>query len=164
MSKSITIPFSQAGLERAADWLEDYVKSLKDKASELLNAMLKEGEMTAKLYLEHIDTGQTLNSIMGYRNGNKGVIVVGGNAIWIEFGTGVVANEGNAPHPKAAELNMSPWGTYGYGLGASPDGWYYKRADGQVRHTYGIPSNPFMYETAKMLRRQCPRMAREVFK
>lgn len=164
MAKVLTISADADGFAKAAEWLEDYSKSLKQKTIDLVGVMLQKGEDYAVNGLGHIDTGETLSTLFAYRNGNKGVILVGGNAIWIEFGTGVVANAGNAPHPKADELGMSPWGTFGQGKGANPNGWWYMGDDGIPHHTYGIPANRFMYNAAQMLRRECPQLAKEVFK
>ena len=163
MPKRIVVSLSRAGFREAAEWLEDYASRLPKKAEEVIDSMLSKGEAYAFFTLGHIDTGETLASIIGYRKGDKGVLVVGGNAVWIEFGTGVVANAGNAPHPKADELGMSPWGTFGQGKGANPNGWWYMGDDGKVHHTYGIPSNRFFYNTAQMLRRQYPEIAKEIF-
>lgn len=165
MAKSITVPLSKSGIDKAATWLEDYARrTLPKNCVDLISRMCRTGEVWAMTLMNHIDTGNTLSTIRGYRNGNKGVIVANGAAIWIEFGTGVVANKGSKPHPKAAELGMSPWGTYGKGHGASFNGWWYKGDDGEYHHTMGMPANRFMYNTAQMLRRECPAMAKEVFK
>lgn len=160
-TKSISVPFTPSGIEEVATWLEEYSKSLERKANELVNQMLQDGEMYAANFLGHIDTGETLSTIMGYREGNTGIVTVGGNAIWIEFGTGVTYNQ--QLHPKASELGMSPHGTYGQGHGADPDGWYYPADDGTWKHTFGIPMNMFLYNTAQMLRREYKRIALEVF-
>ena len=172
MSKVLRVPFSQEGFELAASWLETYAtRTLPKNCVDLISQMTRTGETWAMTLMNHIDTGETLASIHGYRNGDKGVIVAGGNAIWIEFGTGTRYNGEGFNHPKAQELNMSPHGTYtwygnlsGLPHGADPNGWWYKGDDGQYHHTYGIPANRFMYNTAQMLRRECPTMAREVFK
>lgn len=163
MSKEITVPATKKGLMFAAEWIRDYAKSLPSKMFKVVDEMTMQGEMYAINLLGHIDTGETLSTIAGYRDGKHGYIVAGGNAVWIEFGTGVVANAGNAPHPKASELQMSPWGTFGKGKGANPNGWYYLGDDGEVHHTYGIPSNRFLYNTAQTLRRQYPEIAKEIF-
>lgn len=171
MSKVLYVPLSVEGLNQAADWLTNYAnRTLPKNCVDLISRMTRTGETWAMTLLDHIDTGETLSTIHGYRNGDKGVIVANGAAIWIEFGTGVVANQGNEPHPKAAELPISPWGTYtwygnisGLPHGGDPNGWWYKGDDGEYHHTYGIPSNRFMYRTAQMLRRECPQMAKEVF-
>lgn len=162
-TKVLTVPCSAAGLERAARELNRYAKDLERKVEQLLDRMTKEGEKYACRELVHVDTGETLNSIMGYREGNYGIIKVGGNAIWIEFGTGVYA-PGQTDHPKAAELGMLPHGEYGKKHGSNPNGWYYPGLDGKWYHTMGIPSNRFMYRTAWMLRNRYKQMASEVFK
>lgn len=114
--------------------------------------------------MDHIDTGNTLSTIHGYRNGNNGVIVANGAAIWIEFGTGVYA-DGQTDHPLLGRVNgIVGHGEYGKGHGADPNGWWYPGDDGEWHHTYGIKANYFMYNTAQMLKRECPQMAKEVFK
>ena len=176
MSRTISVRCSSQGMEQAADWLDDYAKRILPKnVVALVSQMTRQGESWAINNLGHIDTGNTLSTIHGYRNGDRGVIVANGAAIWIEFGTGVARNFGTAPHPKAAELGIKPWGTYGEGHGASFNGWYYPDPNGTHQytdengvtqaysHTLGIPANHFMYNTAQELRRSCPEMAREVF-
>ena len=157
----------------AANYLYLYKRDLKRRVSEFIDLMLKVGEDYAINALGHIETGETLSSILAYRHGRHGVLLVGGNAIWIEFGTGVVAN-GNAsyPHPKARELGMNAIGTYiapypinksGKPHGGDPNGWWYQGDDGEYHHTYGIPSDPFFYNTAKMLRKEYANLAKEIF-
>lgn len=164
MVKSITIPATPEGFARLQEFLDDYKRYLNESVNLLLESMLDVGELWAINDLGHIDTGETLTTIAAYRNGNKGVIVAGGAAIWIEFGTGVVRNADNAPHPKAAELGMSPWGTFGKGFGSNPNGWWYLGDDGKAHHTYGIRGNKFLYNTAQYLAKACPEMAKEIFK
>ncbi len=169
--RSITIPLTPSGLERGAQWLEKYAKiTLPKKVEQFVELMTRQGESWAINFMGHIDTGETLASIVGIRNGNKGVIVAGGNAIWIEFGTGVVANIGVDSHPKAPILGIAPHGTYGKGLGSNPNGWYYPDPkgthyfDGQYwSHTYGIPASRFLYDTSIELIKAYPSMAKEIF-
>lgn len=163
MAKVLTVPLSVEGLIQAAQWLENYADSvLPKKCEELLSKMLREGEITAKIYLvPHIDTGQTNSTIMGYREGNSGMILAGGAAVWVEFGTGVYA-PGQVDYPIPVN-GIVGHGEYGEGHGADPNGWYYKDKFGEWKHTYGIPASMFMYNTAQMLRRECHRMAKEVF-
>lgn len=131
------------------------------KVQELISVMVAEGEDYAINTVGHVDTGETLASIHGYREGNKGVIVAGGAAIWLEFGTGVIRN--SERHPKADELGMKAWGEYGKGHGKDPNGWYYPDGEGWS-HTYGIEANMFMYHTAQYLKQIFTEKAREVFK
>ena len=163
MAKVKHVSATREGLLEAAEWLEDYASKLQSKANAIIDSMLSKGEAYAFFTLGHYDTGETAATIVGYREGNVGVLLVAGNAVWIEFGTGVVANAGNTPHPKASELGMSPWGTFGKGKGADPNGWWYYGDDGKVHHTYGITGNRFFYNTAQMLKRQYPEIAKEIF-
>lgn len=171
MSKVLQVNCSVEGLKKAASWLENYAKkTLPKNAIALANRMVGQGEQWAVNFMGHIDTGETLSSIVGIRNGNKGVIVASGNAIWIEFGTGVALNGEGYNHPKAAELGMSAHGTYGKGHGSSFNGWFYPDPEGQhiyegerYSHTMGIPASRFMYNTAQLLRKDYPEMAKEIF-
>lgn len=170
MSKYIEVSPTPSGIERAAKWVERYEKSLNAKTANLVQKMVEDGQAYAHLTIEHIDTGTTASSIKGHASGQEGEITVGGNAVWIEFGTGVVANAGNTPHPKRDELFMMPWGTYtwygnisGLPHGGNPNGWWYKGDDGNYHHTFGIRGNKFFYNTAQTLRRECNETAREVF-
>ena len=162
--KTIVVDLNdENGIKNAIKDLRQYRNGIKSKALKLIDRMLRVGEEYAINSVAHIDTGETLSSIKGYRNGTKGVIVAGGNAIWIEFGTGVKNNGsvGGSPHPKGGELGMSI-GTYGQGHGADPNGWWY--FDGaEIKHTYGIKANMFMYKTALELQRVAPELAKEVF-
>lgn len=176
MSKRvIKVPFSQEGLNKAADWLDDYAKRILPKnVVDLISHMTRTGEVWAVSLLQHIDTGETLSSIHGIRNGNAGVIVAGGKAVWLEFGTGVYA-PGQVDYPKAVE-GIVPHGTYGKGHGSNPNGWWYPDPNGTLEledeetgekkrysHTMGIPANMFMYNTMQMLKREFPQMAKEIF-
>lgn len=164
-SKHITVSADAEGLKKARDFLKSYKRRLNTRVNRLLDKMLKEGEQYAFLgAAAHIYTGITIDSIMAIREGNHGMLLVGGNAIWVEFGTGVVANNYNPyPHHKAQELGMNAIGTYGEGHGSDPSGWWYIGDDGEYHHTYGIPSDPFFYNTAMMLRREYDKYAKEIF-
>ena len=163
-SRKITIPATPSGFKAAASWLTGYKSRLIKQAEALLGQMLQEGEQYAINSLGHIDTGETLSTIAAYREGNHGILLVGGNAIWLEFGTGVFFNGEGYNHPKAEELGMSAHGTYGFGFGSNPNGWWYIGDDGESHHTQGIEANMFFYNTAQMLRREYKRMAKEIFK
>lgn len=162
--KTIQITLSTKNINNTISELKRYKKHLTSVIKTLLEKMVQFGEDYAINSVSHVDTGETLSSIHGYRKGNKGVIVAGGNAIWLEFGTGVTYNgsAGSSPHPKGEALGMTI-GTYGKGKGANTNGWYYVGDDGKVTHTYGIQANMFMYRTAKALIEELPDMAKELF-
>lgn len=159
----ITCTLSPESLRDAAKQLRQYAESLSGKTDTFVRNLGEYGRTQADAYLEHEDTGLTRSTIMFTREGHKGVLSVGGYAVWIEFGTGVLRNVGEN-HPKAAELGMSDWGTYGKGHGADPNGWYYPDKYGGYSHTYGIQMNPFMYLSSKDMRNEMLDIAKEVFK
>jgi hypothetical protein len=164
---TITVKLSSSGLESAAKQLRKYAESLNDKSEKLVRELCSVGVDNAiGELLHHIDTGETINSIQYEHNGKSGRIVAGGNAVWIEFGTGVRYNGavGSYAHEKAAELGMSPIGCYGQGNGANENGWWYIGKDGKRHHTFGIASTPFMYNTSKELRRELKDIAKDVFR
>lgn len=161
--KTIVVELGPDGIKRAIQEIQAYKNEVQQKTKDLLKLMVAYGEDYAINAVTHIDTGETLGSIKGYRTGNKGVIVAGGNAIWLEFGTGIKNNgsAGSSPHPKGSELGMVIGG-YVAGHGANPKGWWYED-NGEIKHTYGIRATQFMWKTALELHKVAPDLAREVF-
>lgn len=161
---TLKIALSNQGLSDAVKAIKQYKKTLTAKINELIDRMVAVGEDFAINAVGHVDTGETLNSIMGYRKGKTGFVVAGGNAIWLEFGTGVIYNGavGSSPHPRGEELGMTI-GTYGAGGGSDVNGWYYVGDDGSLKHTFGIEANMFMYRTARQIEAVFPDLAKEVF-
>ena len=147
----------------AASKLRQYAESLKAKTERLVGDLGKAGKEYAVAHLKHVDTGATRDSIQYVQEGMKGTLSVGGAAVWIEFGTGVIANAGNEPHPKRDEAGMAAWGEYGEGRGKGE--WYFwSDKFGGWMKTRGIPMNPFMYLSAQDMRTALPDIAKEAFK
>lgn len=169
---------STAGIDKAIREVKEYKKRMLRRMQELLTAMCKVGEDYAINAVGHYDTGETVSSIHGYRKGNVGVIVAGGNAIWLEFGTGVYynGNPNGSPHPDGERLGFRI-GEYGEQHGLD-QGWFYPTTDPRyeiVRHTqngdvhtgygytHGIQATMFMLRTELELKRQFPELARRAF-
>lgn len=162
---AIKVKLNSRSINAAIRKLEQEKKRINRKLEELIQMMCNNGEEYAYQYLTHVDTGETIASIMGYRQGTHGVITVGGAAVWIEFGTGVIHNQGTDHfHDNRKELGISDWGTYGDGHGSDPNGWYYYDRNGKKRHTEGIPMEPFMQNTAERLYEEFTKTAEKVFK
>lgn len=107
-------------------------------------------------------------SIIGYLDEAEGVGIIsaGGYCKYIEFGTGVKGRDSS--HPSEEYKAIMQWA---YNSGATifttkdgREGWYYPADDGTWRFTEGMPSRPFMYETAQYLRKEATKIASEVFK
>ena len=154
-------------MNRLINGLKKLQKTLDGRARTKLLEQLKEfGVEYAKAHVVNIDTGATIESIHGEVEGSTLTITAGANAIWLEFGTGITYNQGG--YPGELPEGVSEIGTFGMGHGSDPGGWVYptdnpeqhgvlRDKNGQPRqtedgmylaHTYGIPSNHFMWDTA----------------
>ena len=159
---NIECTLSTRSIMDAAKQLRKYAESLQSKTENLVQELGDYGLDSAANLLGHVDTGETLESLQFTREGTSGTVTAGGNAVWIEFGTGVLANAGDAPHPKKDEVGAVGWGEYGLGLGK--DTWWFTNKYGKQVWTAGIHMNPFMYETAQSLRFSLTDFAKEAFR
>lgn len=149
--------------------VKSYKDDLEKKTETLVNRLTEDVRTNAaRELINHLDTGETLNSMRVERvDTYTRNLIVGGSAIWLEFGTGVVANPvgvGNYAHPKAEELGMFGIGEYGHGHGADPNGWWYYDESGRKHHTYGIPATMFLYHSVWAARADVGNMVRGMFK
>lgn len=158
----IKCTLSSASLRDAAKQLRQYADSLPKKTETMVRRLGEYGTDSAMLGLGHIDTGETLSSIQYTHRGTEGTISAGGAAVWIEFGTGVLANVGSEEHPKRGEVGAVGWGEYGHGLGKGR--WWYKDKNGEKKWTIGIRMRPFMYEASMDMRNALVKIAKEAFR
>lgn len=154
---------SLGSIDEAIRQIEEYEKSLEEKCRRLIQRLTDEGVLIAKAKIVSMgafEDGELEASMRGlmYKEGNKGFIIADcKHAAFVEFGTGVIGK--GKQHPDIPV----PW-TYDYNEHGE-DGWYYYDEDqGRYRFTKGMPSRPFMYETAEELRKKLTEYAREVFK
>lgn len=155
---------SQKSIEKAAEQLTKYTEELEDKCTLLTVKLAEKGIQTARMKIASYDavyTGQLLESI----NYERGAVIQNGDewivytdcpwAKFVEFGTGIVGK--GSPHPDTSivgwKYDVNEHGEYG---------WFYFR-DGEWHWTKGMPSRPFMYETAMELRQNIVKIAKEVF-
>ena len=155
-------PLDPDSIDKAIAEVEKYEKFIAEKAQELVRLLKELGVEKAK-ELVPIDTGVAQQSIIGYMDENKGIIQAGGYCKYIEFGTGVRGL--GSQHPSPEYLAIMQWA---YNSGATifttkdgREGWYYPADDGSWRFTEGMPSRPFMFETAQYLKREASRLAKE---
>ncbi len=159
-------PLDPDSIDKAIAEVEKYEKFVAEKAQELVRLLKELGVEKAK-ELVPVDTGVAQESIIGYMDdeAGRGIIMAGGYCKYIEFGTGVKGQ--NSPHPSQEYLAIMQWA---YNSGAmifttkdGREGWYYPTDDGSYRFTEGMPSRPFMFETAQYLKREASRLAKEAF-
>lgn len=168
MSNTIRInPFDPDSIDAAIKELEKRKRAIHKHAEELTQLLTNLGVEKAR-DLVPVDTGVAQSSIIGYIDDAEGIGIIraGGYCKYIEFGTGVRGRE--SPHPSAEYKAIMQWA---YNSGATifttkdgKEGWYYPVGDGTWRFTEGMPSRPFMYETAQYLRKEAQKIASEVFK
>lgn len=158
MTHKITV--SLGNIDGAIKQIEEYEKKLQQNIKDFLSKLLEAGVDIARvkiMELGAIDSGELQNSLAFtlYKEDNKGILFTDcPHACYVEFGTGIKGSV--SPHPTL------PWEYDVNGHGE--DGWYYYDTEqGRVRFTKGMPSRPFMYETAKELERKAVEIAREVF-
>lgn len=160
-------------IDKAVAEVERIENTIKSKTNQLITRLSRAGVEIASARLMAygaISTGE-LDVSLHYlisEDGRRGIIRTDSDhAAFVEFGTGV--RGAASPHPTL------PWAYDIHGRGDS--GWWYptdaadpnptKRQgpDGSFwAWTKGMPSRPFMYDTARELADRIPDTAREVFK
>ena len=159
------------GIKSAIKELRQYRKGVETKTKLLVQRLTDYGAEIARVKIVSMGayyTGELLGGVDGYFSPtlNAGFVrVTSDHVAFVEFGTGVVGQ--NNPHKNGEYLSRAAWQ---YASGAkiftTQDGrvgWIYPTDDGGFRFTEGMPSRPFMYETALELQRKFKQMAKEVF-
>ena len=168
---TIDVELNVKSLDAAIQAIEKYKTDLLHNTGEYVDLLAKDIDNEARKELErHVWSGETLASLHTERGKDseftrKATVTVGGAAVWLEFGTGVVANncgQGDYVHP-LGELFVDGIGTYGKGHGADPKGWYWEDEFGDSHHTYGIPATMFLYKAHAHAYQNRLSIARRVF-
>lgn len=164
MAKKISFGLSVNEIRKAQKELEIYKKEFISKVKEFTERLAEEGVKVAQLNISEMSavfTGELFDSIDKepgdtIKYGDSWIIYT--NCPWaqyVEFGTGVVGSKN--PHP---DTSIARWSYDVNNHGES--GWVYYR-NGQFYRTRGMPSRPFMYETAQEIGFLVSRIAKEVF-
>lgn len=169
--KRITVKLSANGVREAIRELTEYRAALEARAQELVRQLSEQGAAIALVEASSIHmTGQLQSGIHSECSGNVGFVKCScGYAAFVEFGTGVKGSRN--PHPDTAILGWS-YDVNGHG----ELGWWYPSGDGDtnptrrqmkdgtfIAWTKGMPSRPFMFNTAQQLRALIIPTARSVF-
>ena len=170
--KNIVVDLNTSGgIKRAVKELEQYKKDVEAKTRLLAQRLTDYGAELVRVKIVSMGayySGELLSGVDGYYSPslNAGFIrVTSDHVAFVEFGTGVVGQ--GSPHNNGEYLAKAAW-QYASGskIFTTKDGrvgWIYPTDDGGFRFTEGMPSRPFMYETALELQRSFPRIAKEVF-
>jgi len=149
-------------IDKAIQIVRDHAADFGAKQDEFLRRLAERGAEIAREELQNMvyskknenQTLQLLNSITwGYdpeqKRGWVGTDLF--YARFVEFGTGPRGSRDR--HPEATDewqYRQTPW-------------VYYNDRVGHFLFTYGMPSRPFMYNTARRMESEAVRIAREVF-
>lgn len=169
--KAIKVRLSAEGVKQAVQELREYQAKVQAAASAIVEALASAGEEFAvAAVLPFAETGQLASSIKAETGGNVGFVKCScGYAVYVEFGTGIKG--AGSPHPDTAILgwkyDINQHGELGWWYptdNADPNPYKYTAKNGTTyAWTRGMPSRPFMYETAQMLRASVVPVARSVF-
>lgn len=169
--KAIKVRLSAEGVKQAVQELREYQAKVQAAASAIVAALASAGEEFAvAAVLPFAETGQLASSIKAEAIGNVGFVKCScGYAVYVEFGTGIKG--AGSPHPDTAILgwkyDINRHGELGWWYptdNADPNPYKYTAKNGTTyAWTRGMPSRPFMYETAQMLRASVVPVARSVF-
>lgn len=166
-------PFSQSSIQNAIKVLQSYQDSLTYKCQLLAEKLAEKGVEIARVQIADLDATFTSELLQSVHSEYKGSIKGGGvwavvadseHAAFVEFGTGII---GKASPYKGTLPEGFDW-QYATGktirqLADGRYGWFYKGKDGNWYFTEGMPSRPFMYNTANELKSIVVSTAKEVF-
>ena len=172
MKTVIKIDLNEKGsLEKGIKDLKAYKKRVQDKTSLLVQKLTDYGAEIVRIKIVSMGayySGELLSGVSGYYSPtlNAGFVKVSSDYVaFVEFGTGVVGQ--NSPHKNGEYLALAAWqyatGPKIFTTKNGRAGWIYPTDDGGFRFTEGMPSRPFMYETALELEGNLNRIAQEVF-
>lgn len=166
---------SVKGIENLKKQLLNYKDNILQHRVDLLAKTLAErGVDIAQVNVARLDaifTGELISSIhTRYGGSTKGtatffIVADSEHAVFIEFGTGQLGEEGSYPYPFPEGIDWD----YNSGekiiqLSTGEYGWFYPMEDGTWRFTQGMPSRPFMYETSIELMQLVVKIAKEIFR
>ena len=157
----LTISYDPKKVKEAAQQLEAYHKSVATKRRELARRLAEFGKVSILEGFQNVQYDGNGTVSVDIKETKRGFhIRAQGQAVaFIEFGAGVTMGGG---YPGDIPAGISPIGTYGKGLGANPNGWWFTGAEGS-QHTYGNPPAAVMYYTAKNMRDYIAVIVKEVF-
>lgn len=141
--------------------LRQYQKSLdgfKERAIKIAVEMGVEQAKDIAGYMDIYDSGELVDGIVGeYENGKGYIHSTAPHSAFVEMGTGVRGKEDPNPY------DYYPGWRYDVNEHGEK-GWYYIGKDGNWHWTKGMPSRPYMYMTAQVLKESKAEIAEAALK
>ena len=166
--KKVKVKLNKRSIEKALKDVQEYKEDLERKTQLLVQRLADEGYnviLNNIFAYDAIETGKMLSTLNESVNGTYAVLSVGDCAMYVEFGTGPLGAQ--SPY----EGDSKGW-AYDVGEnikdytinGVTVRGWFYPDGAGGYRFTQGMPSRPFMNDSAMELRFQVmTKIVKEVF-
>lgn len=157
----IKLSLNLDSIDKALKEVQAYQKKVEKAGENLTHALTEQGVSLAQLnasYMSIYDTGELVNGIESKYEDSKGYVVsTAPHSAFCEFGTGVVGMNNQHPEPGLAgwKYDVNNHGE---------KGWWYIGDDGEYHWTAGMPSRPYMYDTAQMLKQFVVPLAKETLK
>lgn len=173
--RKFTTDLSIKGIQNLQKQLLNYKDNILQHRVDLFAKTLAErGVEIAQVNVARMDaifTGELISSIHTRYGGSTKraatffIVADSEHAVYVEFGTGQLGEEGGYPYPFPEGINWD----YNSGeqiiqLSTGEYGWFYPMDDGTWRFTQGMPSRPFMYETSLELMQSVVKIAKEIFR
>lgn len=158
---TVKLKLNTKSIDAAIKAVEKYKRKV-DKADErMVNELVDYGVKKAKeaaMYMDAYDSGDLVNGIVGEKVETLGSVVsTAPHSAFVEFGTGVRGMRSQHPDP-----NLANWK---YDVNEHGEaGWWYWGDDGRWHWTAGMPSRPYMYDTAKVMKEAVVQIAKDVVK
>lgn len=155
----IKLSLNASSIDAAIKQVKAYQQKVEEFPEKAVKKTVELGVEQAKdlaMYMNAYDSGELVDGIIGEAKDNKGKIeATAYHSAFVEFGTGVRGEK--EPHPEYFALG---W-TYDFNKHGQA-GWEYIGDDGKKHWTLGMPSRPFMHDTAQMIKEAIPWIAETV--
>lgn len=159
---TIKLRLDTKSLNEAIKELGEYREKLEKYPKNAVRVATEEGVQQARelaMYMNAYDSGELVNGIVAeYGADDTGRIhSTAPHTAFVELGTGVAGSQNPAPE------NYYPGWQYDVNEHGEA-GWWYIGKDGKRHWTKGMPSRPFLYETARLLKEARPFLAERALK
>ena len=158
---TIKLKLNTDSINQALKELKAYQRKVEQAPQKLIEYLTAQGVEIAKMNVSDMnayDSGELYNSIHAEQKSGVGYVIAdAAHAAFVCFGTGIVGK--NNQHPNIA---IAGWK---YDVNDHGElGWWYIGRDGRAHWTKGMPSRPYMYNTAQQLRQMVIPAAKEALK
>lgn len=158
----IKVSLDTQSINAAIKQLDDYTKRVDELPSKVVKRLAEDGAKQSQeiaMYMNAYDSGELVNGIISETSGNKGKIIsTAPHSAFVEMGTGIVGKE----NPN--QNGSIPGWVYDVNEHGEAGWTYFNEKDGKYHWTKGMPSRPFMYDTAQILKEAVPDIVKDEFK